>query len=84
MPTKTGKTYASYYKNDLTINQSSNTGVDSTVRTIQDGDGNNTALSLGTRNVSITNSTHDTTTAFTVTNKDSSNILTVDTSNSKV
>ena len=84
MPTKTGKTYSSFYKNDLAINQSSNTGADGVVRTIQDGIGNNTALSLSTRNVSITNTTHNTTSAFVVTNKDGSNILAVDTTNSKI
>ena len=84
MPTKTGKTYSSFYKNDLAINQSSNTGADGVVRTIQDGIGNNTALSLSTRNVSITNTTHNTTSAFVVTNKDGSNILAGDTTNSKI
>tara|TARA_Y100000310_G_scaffold228085_1_gene230360 strand:- start:737 stop:1534 length:798 start_codon:yes stop_codon:yes gene_type:complete len=84
MPTKENKPIATTWKNDLTINQSTNTGVDATVRAVQDGAGNNSALSLGTRNVAVTNTTHDSTTAFIVTNKDSENILTVDTTNSKV
>ena len=28
MPTKTGKTYSSFYGNDLAVDQSGNTGVD--------------------------------------------------------
>ena len=84
MPTFLGKPFNTYFKNLLGINQTSNTGADATVRTIQDGAGNNTALSLGTRNVSVTNTTHDTSTAFTVKNTGGSNILAVDTTNSKV
>ena len=38
MPTFTGKTFASFYKNLLGINQASNTGVDATTRVVQDGD----------------------------------------------
>ena len=48
MPTKTGKTPASYYKNDLALNQATNGGVDSTTREIQDGAGNNTSIQLST------------------------------------
>ena len=53
MPTFTGKTFASFYKNLLGINQSSNTGVDATTRTVQDGAGNNTVLSLSDDNLLI-------------------------------
>ena len=84
MPSFTGKTFSNFYKNILGINQASNTGIDSTVRTVQDGDGNNTALSLGTRAVKVTNTTHNTTTAFVTTNSDDENILAVDTTNSLV
>ena len=84
MPSFTGKTFANFYKNLLGINQTTNAGADATVRTVQDGAGNNTALSLSARQVSVTNTTHDTTGAFTVTNKGGDNILAVDTINSKV
>tara|TARA_Y100000310_G_scaffold127044_1_gene126071 strand:+ start:1028 stop:1846 length:819 start_codon:yes stop_codon:yes gene_type:complete len=84
MPSFTGKTFSNFYKNILGINQTSNTGVDSTVRTVQDGVGNNTALSLSSRSVSVTNTTHNSDSAFSVTNKGASKILTVDTNNSKV
>ena len=46
MPTFTGKTFSSFYKNLLGLNQSSNTGVDATLRTIHDGAGQSTAISL--------------------------------------
>tara|TARA_Y100000310_G_scaffold325752_1_gene389749 strand:- start:382 stop:1173 length:792 start_codon:yes stop_codon:yes gene_type:complete len=84
MPSFTSKTFSSFYKNLLGINQAGNTGVDATVRTIQDGAGTNTALSLSERQVAVTNTTHNSTTAFIVTNNDSENILAVDTDNSKV
>ena len=84
MPTFTGKKFSNFYKNLLGINQTSNTGVDGTVRTVQDGAGNNTSLSLGSRNAKVVCTTHNTTDAFTVANKDGSNILAVDTNNSKV
>ena len=84
MPSFTGKTFANFYKNLLGINQTTNTGADATVRTVQDGAGNDTSLSLGTRNVKVINTTHNTTSAFTVANKGGDDILAVDTTNSKV
>ena len=44
MPTFVNKTFASYFKNLLGMNQSSNTGVDATTRAVQDGAGNNTSI----------------------------------------
>ena len=84
MPSKTGKTPASYYKNDLTINQSSNIGVDATTRTVQDGAGNNTAISLSDDVLQVQPQNDDTTGAFLVKNNAGNNILTVDTDNSKL
>ena len=66
MPTKTGKTVSSYYGNDVTINQSSNTGIDSTTREIQDGFGNNTAISLSDDVLSVKPVNDDTTSAMLV------------------
>ena len=84
MPSKTGKTPASYYKNDLTINQSSNIGVDATTRTVQDGAGNNTAISLSDDVLQVQPQNDATTGAFLVKNNAGNNILTVDTDNSKL
>ena len=83
MPTFTGKTFASFYKNLLGMNQSGNTGVDSTLRSVQDGAGNDTCISLSTRNFDIQPSANSTITS-TVKNLGGSNILSVDTTNSKV
>ena len=84
MPTKTGKTYSSFYKNDLAVNQSGNTGVDSTTRVIQDGAGNNTAISLSDDVLQVQPQTDDTAGTMLVKNNAGNNILAVDTTNSKV
>ena len=84
MPTFTGKAFANFYKNILGINQSSNTGVDATTRTVQDGAGNTTAISLSDDVLSVQPQTDDTTGVMLVKNQAGSNILAVDTTNSKV
>ena len=84
MPSKTGNTYASYYQRDLQINQTSNTGVDATTRTVQSGDGADSALSLSDDVLQVQPNTDNTTGTFLVKNQGGSNILTVDTSSSLV
>ena len=46
MPTFTNKTFSSFYKNILGINQTTNTGVDTTTRLVHDGAGQSTSISL--------------------------------------
>ena len=53
MPTFLGKTFNTYFKNLLGMNQSGNTGVDATKREIQDGNGNNTSISLSTNHLRV-------------------------------
>ena len=84
MPSKTGKTYSSFYKNDLAINQSSNTGVDATTRIVHDGAGQSTSISLSDDVLSVQPVTDNTTATMLVKNQGGSNILAVDTTNSKV
>jgi len=84
MPTFTGKTFASFYKNLLGINQSSNTGIDATTRTIHDGVGNETAISLSDDVLAVQPVNDDTTGTMLVKNNAGNNILTVDTTNSQV
>ena len=84
MPTKQGKTYASFYKNDLAVNQSSNTGVDDHTRVIHDGAGNSTSISLSDDVLSVQPVNDNTTGAMLVKNQGGSNILAVDSTNSKV
>ena len=84
MPTFTGKTFSSFYKNILGINQSSNVGCDSTVRTVQDGDGNNTAIALSDDNLVIKPKSDNTTETLWVQNASGTNVFKVDTTNSKI
>ena len=84
MPSFTGKTFSNFYKNLLGINQTSNTGVDATTRTVQDGAGNNTVISLSDDQLLVQPVNDDTTGAFTVQNQSGSAILSVDTSDSLV
>ena len=84
MPTFTGKTFASFYKNILGINQTSNTGVDATTRTVHDGAGNSSSLSLSDDVLSVQPITDNTTATLLCKNQGGSNILAVDTTNSKV
>ena len=84
MPTFTGKTFASFYKNLLGIDQTSNTGVDATTRQMQDGAGNNTAISLSDDVLSVQPINDDTTGAMLVKTQGGSNILAVDTDNKLV
>tara|TARA_Y100000310_G_scaffold130980_1_gene130204 strand:+ start:674 stop:1489 length:816 start_codon:yes stop_codon:yes gene_type:complete len=84
MPTFTGKTFSSFYKNILGLNQSGNTGVDATTRLIHDGAGQNTSTSLSDDVLSVQPVNDDTTGTMLVKNKGGSNILAVDTTNSKV
>ena len=84
MPTFTGKTFASFYKNILGLNQSSNTGVDATTRVVHDGVGQSTSISLSDDVLSVQPVNDDTTATMIVKNQGGSNILAVDTTNSVV
>ena len=84
MPTFTGKTFSSFYKNILGMNQSGNTGVDATTRVVHDGAGQSTSISLSDDVLSVQPITDDTTATMIVKNQSGSNILTVDTTNSKI
>jgi hypothetical protein len=78
----TDKTVASTYKDLLTLNNS-NSGATSAGTTIQDGNGTNTALTLGTRNSTFRPAT-DHTAILSVENAAGDDILRVDTSNKLV
>ena len=84
MPSFTGKTFSSFYKNIFNINQSGNTGVDATTRTVQDGAGNDSAISLSDDVLSVKPVNDDTTGTMLVQTSGGSNILAVDTTNSIV
>ena len=84
MPSKTGKTPASYYKSDVSVDQSTNVGFDSTTRSIISGDGAKSSISLSDDVLSVQPGTDNTTGTMLVKNQGGSNILSVDTTNSKV
>ena len=84
MPTFTGKSFSTFYKNILGINQSSNTGIDATGRKIQDGAGNNTAISLSDDDLSVKPVNDDTTRTFRVQKQNNDTVFAIDTTNSKV
>ena len=84
MPTFTGKTFASFYKNILGLNQSSNTGVDSTTRVVHDGAGQSTSIRLSDDVLSVQPVNDDSTSTMNVLTASGSRILEVDTTNSMV
>jgi len=84
MPTFTGKPFSSFYKNIPNINQSGNTGVDSTTRVLHDGAGNSTSISLSDDVLSVQPVNDDSVGSLLVKSQGGSNILAVDTTNSKV
>ena len=84
MPTFLGKTFNTYFKNLLGMIQSGNTGVDATKREIQDGNGNNTSISLSTNHLRVKPQASNSTTTLDVQNLDGSKILAVNTTDSVV
>ncbi len=84
MPSFTGKAFAIFYKNLLGINQSSNTGVDTTTRKIQDGAGNDTSIALADDVLEVQPVNDNTTATLRVNNSNGNAICAVDTTNSKV
>ena len=84
MPTFTGKTFSSFYKNILGLNQSSNTGVTAGAVDVQDGSGQNTAIKLSDDQLGVTPRNDNMVNTFAVQNSGGNNILAVDTTNSKV
>ena len=81
---KQNKTYASRYKTDVSVSQTSNVGFDSTTRVVCSGDGADSALSLSDDVLSVQPVNDDTTGTMLVKNQGGSNILAVDTTNSRV
>ena len=81
---KTNQTYASRYKTDVSVSQTSNVGFDATTRKLCSGDGEDSALSLSDDVLSVQPVNDDTTGTMLVKNPGGSNILAVDTTNSIV
>ncbi len=84
MPSFTGKAFANFYKNILGINQSGNTGVDTTTRNVQDGARNNTSISLSDDVLKVQPLNDNTTRTFNVRKSSGADVLSVNTTDSKV
>ena len=84
MPTFESNPLSTWWKRLLQVNQSSNTGVDATTRSIQTGDGATSSMSFSDDVLKVQPQNDNTTGAFIVANKGGSSILATDTTNSKV
>ena len=81
---KENRTYASRFKTDVSVDQTTNTGFDSTTRLLVSGDGASSAASLSDDVLSVKPVNDNTTGTMLVQNSGGSNILSVDTTNSLV
>jgi len=81
---KTNQTYASRYKTDLSVSQTSNVGIDSTARTICSGDGADSAISLSNDVLNVKPQNDNGTRTFAVQDSGSTPILKVHTVNGLV
>tara|TARA_Y100000310_G_C20449884_1_gene700167 strand:- start:109 stop:903 length:795 start_codon:yes stop_codon:yes gene_type:complete len=81
---KTNRTYASRYKTDVSVDQTTNTGFDSTARLLVSGDGASSAVSLSDDQLKVKAINDDTTGTFTVSKNAGNFILSVDTDNDLV
>ena len=84
MPTFTGKAFANFYKNILGLDQSSNTGVSTSVVRVQDGEGKNTVLSLSDDQFVVKPVNTNETATMTVSQNDGTAVFKVDTANKLV
>ena len=84
MPSFISNPFSNFFKRLLQVNQATNTGVDATTRNIQDGDGNNTSISLSDDSLFVKPQNDNTTRTLAVQNSDGDIILSVDTTNSRV
>ena len=79
----TGKTKASTYKDILQMDNS-NSGIDTTIRTIKDGEGTASALQMSDDQVKVKPQNDDTTSVVEVQDKDGNTLFVVDSSNDLV
>ena len=84
MPTFTGNPFSNFYKRILQINQTSNVGVDSTLRGIESGDSASTSISLSDDAFQVLPQSDNSTQTFGVRDSGGDAILAVDTTNKKV
>ena len=81
---KAGRTYASRFKTDVSVDQTTNTGFDSTARLLVSGDGASSAVSLSDDQLIVFPQNDSTTSTLRVRTSSGSDILVVDTTNGRV
>ena len=81
---KTEKTYASRYKTDISVSQTTNTGFDSTTRRLCSGDGADSSMSASDDVFTVQPVNDDSSGTLLCKTKSGSTIFSVDTTNSKV
>ena len=84
MPSFAQTAPSTWWKRLCQVNQSTNTGVDATTRNLQTGDGASSSINFSDDVLMIQPQNDDTTGTFLVKENGGDNILTVDTTNSKV
>ena len=84
MPTFQGNPFSNFYKRILQISQSSNTGVDTTTRNVETGDGSITALQLSDDQLKIQPRNDNTINTLDVTNTSGASKFKVDTISNQV
>ncbi len=84
MPSFSNSTFASYFKRIFQLSQTTNTGIDSTTRAIQTGDGVNTCASISDDVFGIQPQNDDTTSTYFVKKNNGNKVFDVDTTNSLV
>ena len=84
MPTFQGNPFSNFYKRILQISQSSNTGVDTTTRNVETGDGSITALQLSDDQLKIQPRNDKTINTLDVTNTSGASKFKVDTTSCQV
>ena len=84
MPTFLNTAFANFYNRLFQIDQSGNSGVDSTTRAVQTGNGTNTVLSLSDDQLLVKPQNDDTTSALDVKSSGGTSVLTADTTNKRV
>ena len=84
MPTFTNTTFNNFYNRIMQIGNSGNTGTPTTTTAVEAGDGTPTSISLSDDVLQVQPVTDNTTGTFLVKNQSGSNILAVDSTNSKV
>ena len=84
MATFEGKAISTWWKNLMQFSNSSNTGVSTSVKNVEDGRGHSSAIYLSDDALEVRPENDNTTSTFATKNQSGNNILAVNTTDSKV